>query len=104
VASRLARHPPARGLTPAGGGGPARGDRGAAGRSGDRLIVAALSRCLPRPEWHIFPVRPETLLRWHRSLALQAPLARGQPSGRGGAIVRRDRLGGLIHEYDRAAA
>jgi hypothetical protein len=35
-------------------------------RSGDRLIVAALSRCLPRPAWHVFPVRPETVVRWHR--------------------------------------
>jgi transposase InsO family protein len=42
--------------------------------------------------------------RPHRALALRAPLARGQPSGRGGAVVRRDRLGGLLHEDDRAAA
>jgi hypothetical protein len=36
-------------------------------RPGDRLIFAALSRCLPRAGWrHIIPVQPETLLRWHR--------------------------------------
>ena len=32
----------------------------------DRLALAALSRVLPRRSWHAFPVRPETLLRWHR--------------------------------------
>ena len=37
-------------------------------KPGDRLLLAALSRCLPRTSWHIFPVRPETLLRWHREL------------------------------------
>ena len=29
-------------------------------------MLAALSRCVPRAEWWRFPVRPETLLRWHR--------------------------------------
>jgi len=37
-------------------------------RPADRLVLAALSRCLPRAEWWRFPVRPETLLRWHRNL------------------------------------
>jgi putative transposase len=37
-------------------------------RPGDRLVLTALSRCLPRANWHAFPVRPETLLRWHREL------------------------------------
>lgn len=32
----------------------------------DRLLLAALSRVLPRRCWHAFIVRPETLLRWHR--------------------------------------
>ena len=32
----------------------------------DRLVLAALSRVLPRRSWHAFPVTPETLLRWHR--------------------------------------
>jgi putative transposase len=35
---------------------------------GDRLVLAALSRCLSRANWHAFLVRPETLLRWHREL------------------------------------
>jgi putative transposase len=37
-------------------------------RPGDRLVLAALSRCLPRAGWQAFPIRPETLLRWHREL------------------------------------
>jgi len=34
----------------------------------DRLLLAALSRMLPRHSWNVFPVRPETLLAWHRRL------------------------------------
>ncbi len=34
----------------------------------DRLLLAALSRGLPRCSWNAFLVRPETLLRWHRRL------------------------------------
>jgi putative transposase len=34
----------------------------------DRAFLAALSRSLPRPVWASFPVRPDTLLRWHRQL------------------------------------
>lgn len=35
---------------------------------GDRVLLAALSRLLPRDAWRAFFVRPETLLRWHRGL------------------------------------
>jgi putative transposase len=45
--------------------------------------------------------------RPHRALALRPPLARGQPTwprGRVEAVLRRDRLGGLIHEYEPVAA
>jgi transposase InsO family protein len=31
-------------------------------------LLAALSRSLPRAAWARFPVKPETLLRWHRQL------------------------------------
>jgi hypothetical protein len=34
----------------------------------DRLVLTALSRVVPRRSWRAFPVRPETLLRWHRHL------------------------------------
>ena len=45
--------------------------------------------------------------RPHRSLNLKAPIADGSTPGRRGAlsdIQRRDRLGGLVHEYYEAAA
>jgi hypothetical protein len=34
----------------------------------DRLVLAALSRLIPRRSWNAFMVTPETLLRWHRRL------------------------------------
>ncbi len=34
----------------------------------DRALFAALSRSLPRAAWASFPVKPETLLGWHRQL------------------------------------
>ena len=34
----------------------------------DRLILATLSRLLPRPRWSAFLVTPATVLRWHREL------------------------------------
>jgi putative transposase len=34
----------------------------------DRLLLAALSRVLPRRSWRSFLVQPETLVRWHRRL------------------------------------
>jgi putative transposase len=38
----------------------------------DRLLLAALSRVLPRRRWNAFVVRPETLLRWHRRLVARS--------------------------------
>ncbi|MET8354213.1 MULTISPECIES: hypothetical protein [unclassified Micromonospora] len=34
----------------------------------DGVVLAALSRLLPRPLWAAFFVTPATLLRWHRQL------------------------------------
>jgi transposase InsO family protein len=34
----------------------------------DRVVLAALSRLLPRPRWSTFFVTPATLIRWHREL------------------------------------
>jgi transposase InsO family protein len=34
----------------------------------DRTLLAALSRLLARTAWPVFPIKPETLLRWHRQL------------------------------------
>jgi putative transposase len=37
-------------------------------RRRDRLLMAAISRAIPRPRWSSFMVSPQTLLRWHREL------------------------------------
>ncbi len=34
----------------------------------DRALLASLSRSLARPAWAVFPIKPETLFRWHRQL------------------------------------
>ena len=34
----------------------------------DRLLLAAISRALPRPAWRALLPSPETLLRWRRAL------------------------------------
>ncbi len=34
----------------------------------DRVVLAALSRLLPRPRWAALFVTPATLMRWHREL------------------------------------
>ncbi len=34
----------------------------------DRALLAAISRALPRSRWSCFLVKPQTLLRWHRTL------------------------------------
>jgi hypothetical protein len=53
-------------------------------RPDDRVILAALSRLLPRARWSAFFVTPATLLRWHRQLLARYwtyPHARpGRPS------------------------
>jgi transposase len=38
----------------------------------DRVLLAAVSRALPRSRWSCFLVKPETLLRWHRRLVAGA--------------------------------
>jgi transposase InsO family protein len=52
-------------------------------RHGDRLVLAALSRWLPRGEWYRLPVRPETLLRWHQALVRRKWSAFGRRRGPG---------------------
>ncbi len=37
-------------------------------RRRDRVLLAAVSRVLPRSGWKVFSVTPETILRWHREL------------------------------------
>jgi putative transposase len=38
-------------------------------RETDRMLLAVLSRGLPRRAWSAFSVSPRTLLRWHQRLA-----------------------------------
>src|SRR5919199_2789686 len=52
-------------------------------RPGDRLVLAALSRGLPRADRLVFPVQPEPLLRWHRDLVRRQWAAFGRRRGSG---------------------
>ena len=52
----------------------------------DRVVLAGLSRLLPRPRWATFFVTPATLLRWHRNL-----IAAGGPTRRAGGAAHRSR-------------
>lgn len=45
---------------------------------GDRLVLAALARHLPRPRWDSFLVKPTALLRWHRHLVRRKWAAYGR--------------------------
>jgi len=74
------------------------------------LLLSAFSRILPRRSWQVFPVCPETLLRWHRR-----PVAKHwtyphrrpgrQPVDEAPTIIhRRDILGGITREYEAKAA
>ena len=48
----------------------------------DRALLAAASRILPGERWGAFLVRPETLLRWHRSLVARKWARPHHPPGR----------------------
>ncbi|HZJ50124.1 MAG TPA: helix-turn-helix domain-containing protein [Actinomycetota bacterium] len=54
----------------------------------DRLLLAAASRLISRARWHVFSVRPETLLRWHHRLTRRA--ARWGSKSRGRPPISRD--------------
>jgi putative transposase len=76
----------------------------------DRLFLAAASQLLPRARWRSFMVAPATLLvhRPHRALALTPPHPPTPPFTSATAwdevrLERRDRLGGVVREYIRAA-
>jgi transposase InsO family protein len=51
-------------------------------RRRDRALLAAASRILPRHRWGAFLVRPETLLRWHRSFVARKWTKPRRPPGR----------------------
>lgn len=46
----------------------------------DRLLLAAASRLVSRARWHVFSVRPETLLRWHHRLVTRRAAGWGSKS------------------------
>jgi transposase InsO family protein len=48
-------------------------------------------------------VRHYNAARPHRGLGLEQPVRRPEVSATGGKIIRHDVLGGLVHEYERAA-
>ncbi len=79
----------------------------------ERWVGTARRECLDRllilGQRHLEAVLREFVehynaARPHRALDLRPPLARERPVHPTGEVVRRDRLGGLIHEYDRRAA
>jgi hypothetical protein len=47
-----------------------------------RLLLAAASTLLPGERWSVFPVSPQTLLRWHRELVARKWMFRRRPPGR----------------------
>jgi hypothetical protein len=48
----------------------------------DRVVLAALSRLLPRPRWPTYFVTPATMLRWHRDLVARRRRHRRRRPGR----------------------
>ena len=65
----------------------------------DRLLLAAASRLISRARWHVFSVRPETLLRWHHHLVTRRAARWGSKS-RGRPPISRD-LKDLIVRFAR---
>ncbi len=49
---------------------------------GDRVLLAAASRLVPRERWAVFLVSPQTLLRWHRELVRRKWAYRHRSPGR----------------------
>jgi putative transposase len=48
----------------------------------DRTLLVVLSRSLARPAWAVFPIKPDTLLRWHRRLIARRWTYSHRPPGR----------------------
>jgi hypothetical protein len=75
------------------------GGRGAR-RPADRLLLAALSRCLPTRDRGVFPVHPATLRRWHRKLPQRTGWVNGRRRGPGRPPLAAD-VQGLIERLAR---
>jgi hypothetical protein len=53
----------------------------------DRALLASLSRSLARPAWAVFPIKPETVLRWHPGPSPAGGHTRtGRPGDRGSSV------------------
>jgi putative transposase len=66
----------------------------------DRLLLAAISRALPRPVWRSLLPSPETLLRWHRELVRRKWAAYARRPRRQRPVPRSD-LHDLILQFAR---
>lgn len=55
----------------------------------DRLLLAAVSRSLPRSAWSSFIVTPTTLLRWHGSWSGESGPSEGRGSRAGHHSIAR---------------
>jgi putative transposase len=51
-------------------------------RRRDRMLIAALSRLIPRERWFGFVVTPATILRWHRELVARKWTYKRRKTGR----------------------
>src|SRR6266508_5768114 len=69
-------------------------------RPADRLVLAALSRCLRGRDRRVLPVHPATLRRWHRALRRRTGWVAGQRPGPGRPPLGRD-LQALIERLAR---
>ncbi len=61
----------------------------------DRLLLAAISRALPRPAWRSLLPSAETLLRWHRELVSRKWAAYRRRPGRPRPMPRSE----LVHRF-----
>jgi putative transposase len=57
----------------------------------DRLVLATLSRLIPRARWQIVLVTPATLLRWHREWVRRRWTPSDRPRRRSCPAARRGR-------------
>ena len=79
----------------------------------ERWVGSVRRECLDRPlllgERHLTALLRDYVdhynaARPHRALGLRPPLSPATPAQPTGEVVRHDRLGGLIHEYERRVA
>ena len=77
-----------------------RAGRRGAWRPVDRLVLAALSRCLTNRDRRVLPVHPATLRRWHRELRRRTGWVAAQRPGPGRPPLPRD-LHALIERLAR---